>query len=438
MTNLNKQNGERKLDNSSRFSKVKANTLADTISELVDNQLTYGETYGEISYEVGLNGAKWVFTNDATTENLPSFETMKAILACAGESISSKFGVSLKGEGIELVALSARKRYDSISEVNIEVCREHLRYCSTMVYDGRSKIVHTSCDSNPIPTDKSNSFKITIENTNQFTEDEYEYFKHMLSIKLWFLHHTTNPNFKLYLKDDNGRVEVKDVDMFYKKELKGTDLYLEREFSFENRDGETETIRIVCSNVHDVIRTDKANVAELDDKANPNFSGIYFIAPNGVAVTIGGADSFKLIKRGNERHNTKNAIRVAIYGGWSLFKHLYVESSVKRHPSTSLIEFKDTFGDDIVFYNENLEECTITDICAVISGFISKAKTGQSKTITETDMATMFDSFSEDELRIALKVIREFNSKSKVSTLEDILEKKILKNNEVSLFTDAE
>lgn len=427
-----KQTGTRKLGSSPRFSRVKPNTLPETIMEAVDNMFTYGDSSGSIEYEEDKATAIWTFKNDGTDDNLPSYEQMVKIIETTGEEISTKKGASLKGEGIEVLALAARKRSQAIVEIEIEICRNRQLYGARLTYNGKTKEVTTEYDSEPREIDRKNYFKLSLNDTNPFTMKEYDIFKKTLAIKYHYLLEK-NPNFKLVLKDSMGTHNIIPVNMSYDEVLPDTHYQL-KSYTYKNSKGEKECLFIKMSNVHDVIRTNMSNNVDDLGVAQPEFAGIYFVTPNGIATTTGGTHSWSLIKKGNDRHSTKNAIRIIVYGGWELFNQLYVDSPLKKKPTTSFFDFRDEYGDEISFIdNETNESCTIKDICLIIDNFVAQHRTGKTNETTDVNNI-VFDNLLENEIIYLFDLINkiEVNKNVKFNTVVNSLKKIIQKNNEVT------
>lgn len=405
--------GERIIDSSVRFDRIKSNTLSETIMELVDNMFTFGDTFGEIKYEENIqnNTVDITFKNDGCNENIPSYEQFLTIIGTAGESISSKQGVSRRGQGIEIVALSSRRRKESKVNVTIEICRDNKKYGATLIYDGSKCNVDTRYDSEPYDCNSKNYFKITISDCAPLSVIDYDNFKKSLSVKLGFLLEK-KPDFKLYIFDNDGRSEIKGVDMSYKSLLNGTDKYSEKVYAYETMNGDIEEIKIVCANVHEVVRTSNANSVELKGETDPYFSGVYVIAPNGVAVTIGGPDTFKIL--GKKAHSTKNANRIFIYVGWEIFNQMYSESSLKKYPSLKFFELKNKNNEALKVMSDD-GEVTVFDIAKDLVSFVSKNSTGKTETgkSDKLDFSRVKNNCTEDEVKAFIKVGKLINGELK-------------------------
>ena len=360
-----KVSGTRVAGKSLRFSHFPPAQTSVAIREPLDNMFSYGHTYGKISITNNPNGTQRItFYNNALSENLPSLEMIQNMCRESGENISAKKGISIKGEGIEALGISARSRKDSIVTATIKVCKDGKSYGAVMVFDGKAQDVCYECSNKEINTDKPNSFEIEYDNVYALTNNNIKVLKQQLSSQLGSL-----PNFTVEFWDDKGCEVIKPSDMMYSPVLDGSDKYKKKTFHFK-KNGKNEYFTYECSDVSKVARSTRANYIdkEYKSKCPPEFAGVS-VNVDGLTTTNFGKSSWsKTI--GYKYHSTQNAIRIKLTIGKEMFEHMYSESPIKTEATLPFFTILDEFNVPVKFYDMDGNEYSGNDIKNEICEFI--------------------------------------------------------------------
>ena len=394
-------NGNRVADATTRFNSHPSNNPFHSIFEPCDNMLIYGKDKGSI--EIVKNGLRcnYIFTNNADTENLPTFERLESIFKTAGSTISAKMGTSVCGMGIEVFGLECRPTKNSTVICEITIVRDGLIYGGKLYFDGQHNEIRFSLFS-PQSTREENKFVIKYINCQTIKKKQAELIKAHLCDKLYFLDHVFNLTFNYYGEEE----KLIPADFTYSSVLKGTENYVKREFYFEVERGVTEDITFEFSNTYDIIKQLKGNhIDKKGTKADPNLAGVSIIYGQYVTVCRGD-ESWRILER-NSGHSTLNHVRCNVTIGDYLFSQFHMESQVKNQTNVKLSHLVDKYGQKLVFIDkETGEKLEASKLVKWISSVLGRYET---------------DSISEEQKKQLVEVISNCNN-YKLNTLIEILE----------------
>lgn len=408
---LELKNGTRQAGNSQRFSSFPFGNPLRGIYEPIDNLLTYGKSSGRLTITNNGNGtATYSFWNDADAENLPSLEKLTNILSIAGESISSGVGVSLKGEGIEAYAISARPRRNSTVVVKIKIVRNNKTYSGTLIINGKEQKVLYTCDKYEYQTDEPNSFFIVYENVQHLSKKDFLTFKDNIKCKLFYL----KKKFKFEIVDDNGKEILNPVDMLYRKELKNTNSFYEKKYYFYNEKNEKEFLKIEASDIRNIAVEHSNEIDErFKSKRQPELCGVSIITEDGFTTVNRGKDSWLTID--NSYHSTKNAIRIDVSIGKSMFKWIHSESSIKREATSSFLTIVDSNNEPVIFYDINDNPISTDEIYKDINNFIKNhiviLKQNERTKINKNVTLEFKKEFNDEQIKKIISILNNCTSK---------------------------